>query len=284
LFLTIIAIITRIFSNPLANMYEKKVSMDGSSLYTCFYSYLIMAICCIPFAFQYNWGNLPTKFWYYALLAGLMCAVARVCMVKALQLGELSVLGPINSYKAIVGLIVAFFLLREIPDISGLIGMGLIIGGSWFVFDTLEEGFSLKLLGRKDIVLRFIALILTGTEAVILKKIILLSNVTMSYLMWAWTGCLFTFLLTLFSGKKFVPIKKHQIHQYLIICASLAIMQISTNFVFLNMKVGYALALFQLSAIVNLFFGIHFFTEKNVIKKLIGTVIMTAGSVVIILY
>jgi len=264
-------------------MFEKKVSIGGSSLYTSFYSYLIMAICCIPFAFQYSWSNLPFKFWEYVLLAGLMCAIGRACMVKALQLGELSVLGPINSYKSIVGLIVAIFLLSEFPTWSGLLGMGLIIFGSWFIFDTLEEGFSWRLFKRQDIILRFIALILTGIEAVILKKIILLSNVTMSYIMWAITGCLFTLLIILFTKKEFTPIKKGQWHQYFIICASLAIMQISTNYAFLNMKVGYALALFQLSSIVNLFFGIKFFTEKNIIKKLIGTLIMMIGSVIIIL-
>lgn len=106
MFLTSIAVILRIFSNPVANMYEKKVSMNGSSLFTSFYSYLIMGLCCIPFAFNVDWAKLPIEFWQNALFAGLLCSVGRACMVKALQLGELSVLGPINSYKSVVGLIV----------------------------------------------------------------------------------------------------------------------------------------------------------------------------------
>lgn len=283
MFLTTLAIILRIFSNPIANMYEKKVSMSGSSLYTSFYSYLIMGLCCVPFAFQFDWKTLPFDFWKYAIIAGALCATGRACMVKALQIGELSILGPINSYKSVIGLIIGIILLSEIPSIYGLIGMAFIIWGSWFVFDTQTEGFSLKIFKRKDIILRFTALFLTGIEAVILKKVILLSSVTMSYMLWAWTGTVFTFLIILLTGKKFTPVTKPQIPQYLIICAGLAIMQLSTNFVFQNMKVGYALALFQLSTIVNLLFGIKFFHEGDFAKKLLGTIIMTIGSVVIIL-
>lgn len=283
MFFTSIAVLLRIFSNPVANMYEKKVSMEGSSLYTAFYSYLIMGLCCIPFAFNFDWAAMPVEFWKYTVAAGLLCAVGRACMVKALQLGELSVLGPINSYKSVVGLIVGIFLLAEIPSIFGLLGMVLIIWGSWFVFDTTSEGFSLKLLKRQDILLRIAALILTGIEAVLLKKIILISCLSMSFMMWAWTGAFFTYMLILLSRKEFTPIKKNQIYQYLIICLSLTIMQYSTIFVFQTIKVGYALALFQLSTLVNLFFGVKFFHETDLKKKLIGTIIMMAGSVIIIL-
>lgn len=281
--LTTFAVILRIFANPLANMYEKKASMIGSSLFTSFYSYLIMGLCCIPFAFKYNWQEMPFDFWKYAILAGALCATGRACMVKALQIGELSILGPINSYKSVVGLIVGIFMLSEIPSIFGIVGMFLIIWGSRFVFETTNEGFSWKLLKRKDILLRITALILTGIEAVLLKKVILLSSVTMSFMMWAWSGTFFTLLLILLTRKEYTSIKKEQIHMYLIICLSLAIMQLSTNYVFQNMKVGYALALFQLSTIVNLIFGVKFFHETDFKTKLIGTIIMTIGSVIIIL-
>ncbi len=281
--LTIIAIILRIFANPFANMFEKKVSMSGSSIFTSFYSYLIMGIFCIPFVFCYNWKSLPFDFWKYAIIAGALCATGRVCMVKALQLGELSILGPINSYKSVVGLFVSIFLLGEIPGIFGIIGIILIIYGSKFIFNTTNEGFSLKLLRRKDIQLRIAALILTGIEAVLLKKVIVLSNVSISFIMWAWTGTFFTFVIILLTRRKFVPIKNFQIPMYFVICIGLTLMQLSTNFVFKHMKVGYALALFQLSTIVNLFFGIKFFHEHNFIKKLTGTIIMIAGSIIIIL-
>ena len=57
----------------------------------------------------------------------------------------------------------------------------------------------------------------------------------------------------------------------------------ATNYVFDHMEVGYALALFQLSTIVSIFLGYRIFKEENITKKLIGSVIMVAGSVMIIL-
>ena len=172
---TIIALFLRIVSNPLANVYQKKICETNSSLICNFYTYFILGILCVPFALKVDWGILPKEFWFYAITAGLLCSVGNACLVKALQIGELSVLGPINSYKSVVGMIIAIFILHEIPSLFGVLGVVLIIWGSWFVFDTQAEGFSLSLFKRKDILLRFTALILMGVEAVLLKKVILLS-------------------------------------------------------------------------------------------------------------
>ena len=60
-------------------------------------------------------------------------------------------------------------------------------------------------------------------------------------------------------------------------------MQFSTNIVFEKLNVGLSLALFQLSSIVAIIFGYKVFKESNVIKKLIGAVIMIAGSCLILL-
>ena len=49
------------------------------------------------------------------------------------------------------------------------------------------------------------------------------------------------------------------------------------------MNVSYALALVQLSTILSVVFGWKFFAEKNIKKKLLGSVIMIAGAVVLIL-
>jgi drug/metabolite transporter (DMT)-like permease len=63
----------------------------------------------------------------------------------------------------------------------------------------------------------------------------------------------------------------------------MGIMQMATNYSFAHMQVGYALALFQLSGIVSVGLGYMFFKERNIRKKLLGTVIMIMGAVLIIL-
>lgn len=280
---TLIALFLRIVSNPLANVFQKKICADNSALFCNFYTYFILSICCIPFAFRVNWSVLPVEFWVFAVIAGFLCSVGNACLVKALQIGELSVLGPINSYKCIVGMIVSVFVLSEIPSFAGVLGVLLIIWGSWFVFDTQKEGFSFALFKRKDILLRFTALFLMGIEAVFLKKVILLSSPAISFILWCWAGAFFAFWLIILSRKQFAAIKKEDIQKYAIVCVMLAVMQLTTNYVFKHMEVGYALALFQLSTLVNLWFGYKFFHETDMKKKLTGTLIMIAGSVIVIL-
>jgi len=280
---TLTALFLRVISNPLANVYQKKICANSSSLQCNFYTYFILGILCIPFAVNINWLLLPKEFWIFAFSAGFLCSVGNACLVKALQIGELSVLGPINSYKCIVGMIVAIFVINEIPTLLGLFGVILIVWGSWFVFDTQKEGFSFALFKRNDILLRFTALFLMGIEAVLLKKVILLSSPVISFMLWCWAGAFFAFILMVIFKKKFTIIKKEDFQKYVIVCSMLATMQLTTNYVFKHMVVGYALALFQLSTLVNLWFGYKFFNETDIKKKLIGTIIMIIGSVTIIL-
>lgn len=72
----------------------------------------------------------------YALAGGLTGAVCNCFMVMALEKGELSVLGPINSYKAVIGLIFGMLILHEIPNMYGIMGILLIISGSYFILES----------------------------------------------------------------------------------------------------------------------------------------------------
>jgi drug/metabolite transporter (DMT)-like permease len=122
-----------------------------------------------------------------------------------------------------------------------------------------------------------------GIEAVFLKKVILLSSPVISFMLWCWAGALFAFMLIIIFKKPIKFIAKSDIQKYVVVCSMLATMQLTTNFVFKHMEVGYALALFQLSTLVNLWFGYKFFHETDMKKKLIGTIIMLVGSVTVIL-
>lgn len=282
---TILFLIIRIISNPIANTFQKKISNDISCVVINFYSYLFLSILCIPFCFKYiNLDFLTLNFLFLTLLAGFLCALGTVCVIKAINIGELSVIGPINSYKSVVGLLSAFVFLREIPTLWALFGIFLIIYGSRFVFESTTEGFSLKLLKRKDVQLRFLGLLLTGTEAAILKHIIIISSVEVCFIFWCFMGLLWSFIFSLISKKDFSVKSKSIFSHLLIIAFCLGLMQYSTNFVFERMNVGYALALFQLSSLITIILGYKFFNEKSLKRKLLGSLIMIIGSIFIILY
>lgn len=282
------AIFLRIISNPLGNVVQKQLSQEKlSSLCINFTTYTFLTAATLAFLPDFINNHHSSTFWHFAVIGGLFGATGNACLIKAVQQGELSVLGPINSYKSVVGIILGFFLLKEAPNLYGILGITLIIFGSYFVFDTVEEKFSFKLLKRKDIIFRILALIFTATEAIFIKKVILESSVLDSFIVWCWFGALFSLAIFILGGiQKFQReclLRQNYIPKFLLLAICMGMMQYTTNYVFNKMNVGYALALFQLSTIVSIFFGYKFFQEKQIRKKLIGAIIMILGSVIIIL-
>ena len=285
---TTISLLLRILSNPIGNVFQKKLTeQNNHPLLVNLLTFSILGILCIVPALQQDWGQVSYLSWYYGVIAGIFGAVGNGFLVKALQGGDLSILGPINSYKSVVGILIGIVFLHEIPSIWGIIGIALIIYGSYFVLDTMKERFSWSLLKNKEIQYRIWAMILTAIEAVFIKKVILYSSTIVSFIFWCWFGAFFSFvLLFVFKVRLIKEIKQVKLHHLLtygFLVLSIGTMQYTTNYVFSHMNVGYALALFQLSTIISIFLGYRIFKEQNIKKKLLGAVIMIAGSVVIIL-
>lgn len=250
-------------------------------------TYVGLSMLCIPLAFRTSWAQLPPSFWIYSVLGGIAGALGNGFLVKALQKGELSVLGPINAYKSVVGLLAGLLLLREIPNVWGLLGTIFIVGGSYFVLDTTVERFSWTLLSKKELQYRLWAMILTAIEAAFIKKVIIASDVTTSFLSWCWFGAFFSFLLLPLNEISFRDnwqrIRTNELRNLLLLIGCIGTMQLTTTYVLDHMPVGYALALFQLSTIVSVLLGHRLFKEENIGKKLVGSGIMMAGSLLIIL-
>ena len=282
------AVVLRIIANPLANVFQKQLtSKQHHPLIVNFLTYLLLAIFCILIVTQIQWQALPLQFWLYSTLAGIAGAVGNGFLVKALHKGDLSVLGPVNSYKSIVGMIVGIFLLAEIPNVWGLLGVILIVYGSYFVLDTTAERFSWALLKKPEIQFRIWAMILTAIEAVFIKKIILASSTIAAFISWCWFGTLFSFLLLLLYKldikTEISKLNSKDSNKYFMLVVCIGTMQFTTTYTFDHMPVGYALSLFQLSTIVSVLLGYQIFKEQDIRKKLLGSFIMIAGSIVIIL-
>lgn len=285
-----IAVLLRIFSNPFANVFQKKLT--GSyvhALFVNFATYALLAIACLTgLLFMPPAGILlSAAFWKWSLLSAICGALGNAFLVKAVEQGDLSVLGPVNAYKSVVAMLIGVFILQEIPGWTGVLGVAFIIWGSYFVLDTTEEGFSWQLFKRKDIQYRVAAMILTAVEAVFLKRVILLSTPVIGFVSWCCYGAVFSFLLVLarrVSLKKEIgKLGRRQMLYLLVIAFCMGMMQFSTNYVFAYMPVAYALSFFQLSIIVSVFLGYSFFGEGQLLRKLLGAAIMVVGAVLIVM-
>lgn len=289
--LIIFSTFTRILSNSFLGVFQKKLAgLSFSSNFINFISYCLLFISLIIFlplksGYTANF-NISEQIFIFAFLTGLTGAIGNALQIKALKLGELSILAPINSYKIIFSIFFSFFILHEIPSLAAFLGIILIIFGSYFIFDTTKEGFCFSLLKRKDIQYRIYAVFFTGLEAIFIKKMILLSDSFMALILWAFSTAVFSFLF-LFSNTEKIAFKKIDFKSlklffYLTLC--LGIMQLSTNILFKLINVSYALSLFQLSSVLSVFLGYKIFKEKSFIKKLTGSFIMVIGASIVIIF
>ena len=275
---TLIALILRIFSNPFSNVLQKKLTSAGiSPLEVNLYTYAGLSFLCLFFGINIFALGINTVL--FAILGGICGALGNGFLIKALECGELSVLGPINSYKAIVAMIFGVFILGEFPNLLGILGVLLIISGTYFIFND----FSLSILKRKDVRYRILALIFTATEALFIKKVIIFSDVQTAFALWCWFGTIFALVFAYLKQRKVSLPDKYSHKFLLLLIITTGVMQYSTNYVFNHMNVSYALALFQLSTILSVIFGWKIFCEKDILKKLLGSVIMFIGAVIIIL-
>jgi drug/metabolite transporter (DMT)-like permease len=286
--LTLFAVIIRILVNPFSNVLQKQITIKGQHpLFINLFTYLVLAIISTVFIFDVSVQSLDSSFWWYSLAGGITGALGNGFIIKALEKGDLSVLGPINAYKSIIGMVFAYLLIKEVPNTWGLLGMALIIIGSYFVLDTTEEKFSWKLFKTPAIQYRLAALILTGIQAVLDKKVIEHSNLEIAFAGWSIFGAGFSFVFILFTK---VSIKQEInkfntsiLLKYALLVTTVGLMLASTNYTLSHMPVGYALALFQLSILLSVVLGHRLFNELHLAKKLMGASIMIIGSAMIIL-
>jgi drug/metabolite transporter (DMT)-like permease len=247
-----------------------------------------MTALAVPFLAGIPLGALGVGFWANILTAVVLAVAGYLFLWYALRSTDLSVLGPISAYKAVLGLLLAVVLIGEVPTLSGLIGVVLIVAGSYFVIDRAPgqaHGSAFRQFTREPgVQRRFAALICSATESVFLKRALLLSSPITTFLIWT----VFCFAvaamaaLLLRSGVAAeVTRLRTEWRTLLWLSATTGLMQLTTILTFGALQVGYSLALFQLSTLVTVYLGHRYFQERNIRRRLFGSLVMVIGAMLI---
>jgi drug/metabolite transporter (DMT)-like permease len=286
-------VFTRIISNPLSNVFQKKLTGNSASpFFIILITHLLLSLAMLPILFQILPAQLRLSFYINIILCVLLAIAGNTLIVAALRLTDLSVLGPINAYKSIVSLVLGIFLLGEIPTVMGAAGILLILVGSYFFIDQgseqNEKNVFIQFFKDKGVQLRLAALILSATEAVFLKKALLLSSPLITFVFWCILGAAASMIFSLFALKTGILSQLDTVKQrtsiYLLLALTTGLMQFSTLYTFGVLQVGYSLALFQTSALLSIFFGYKFFQEQNILQRLLGASIMVIGAIFIVVF
>jgi len=286
-FLPVIFIIGRIITSPLANVFQKKLTnKKADPLFIVFITYLMLTILSTPvfYAGDFNWHKTDSNFWFYISMMALFDTTGNIFLVRSLKHIDLSIFGPLNAFKPVVASIIAIFLLHEIPTLPGIIGLFIIISGSYLL--QYSPGKPLK-INKTGVLFRFAAIIFTSLGAVFSKKAILLSSSLPVMLLWGLTGIPLLLAFLLFKKRNYlitqIKIVKKSYLEYAGVTISILLMQYLTFLTFKYIFVGYSLALFQLSSLISVLFGLTIFNEKNIKIRFAGAAIMVAGAVLVLI-
>jgi len=75
-------------------------------------------------------GEISTKSWVFLILSGLATGASWLCYYRALQMGEVSKVAPIDKLSVVITLVLAFVFLHEKFTPKSLVGCLLIAAGT----------------------------------------------------------------------------------------------------------------------------------------------------------
>ncbi len=282
----------RIASTSWANVVQKRMlhasSFSPLSMFAIEWGW--MTLLSVPWWIGTFW--LGGLFWYWMLLTCLLEVPGNVMLLRSLRTTELSIFGPLASFKPAISLLLGFLLFAEVPTALGVVGVLVVLLGSAILTSEPRDADASQLtqaqrrLGVRD---RLLSTVMTAMASVFLKQALEVANQWQVLSAW----CLLGWLLSLlWIGLEHVRtgasgIAKEQatgkdLQATFLVAVALLVMQGCTIALFARMNVGYALALFQIGSLVSVLLGHRLFGEAHLARRLIAATIMVVGAVIII--
>lgn len=235
-------------------------------------------------------------FWGWMSVACALEVPGNFLLLRSIQCTDLSIFGPLSSYKPIVGMLLGWWVLAELPTLFGVIGMGIVLAGSLLLADrsrTHDNG-EMASLGTqaKGVRDRLLAVALTAAGSIFLKLAMPHHDALTALSAWSLICWLMAIAWLISTELARVEKRSSGMPRFirlafqpsvLGIAFSMIAMQWLTIAVFQVMHVGYALALFQLGSLVSVYLGHRLFGEVDFWRRLLAAVIMFVGASVIVL-
>lgn len=105
---------------------------ETTSTLLAYQSIFMGALCAI--ALFWLWRDMPFSGWVLMVAMGGIAASAQWIGVHALRLGEAGVIGNMEYMKIIYAAVLGYALFAEVPGANTLVGAGIIIGSSAYMF------------------------------------------------------------------------------------------------------------------------------------------------------
>ena len=244
-------------------------------------SFLLLCIALLRGLPQVGPGLLPAVF-----VTGTLNIVASILTFRALQTTDLSLAVPMKAFTLVFLIVTSFLLLGELPSLLGILGILLIVAGSYVMHAggtrRLRDPL-FRLASDRGIRLMLVVAFLFSFTLPFDKEVVMNSDpVFGSMLVMGYLG---TAMLCIALLKGTVPgqVNREALLTFLVIGAVLALDAIAINTAFTMQIVPYVIAIKRLAVLFAVLFGVLLFREAYLRVRLAGATVLLAGALLIIL-
>lgn len=232
--------------------------------------------------------EIKSLFYLSALATVILNVFIVIFNYKALQITDLSLSIPMLSFTPVFLIITSFVILGELPTIFGVLGILLIVIGS-YVLNATEKDIRFldpfkNIFTNKGTFLMLIAAFLMSISTNFDKLVVVNSGPVFGSAVVYFFLAIPFLIISSFKKYEIKDIIKRDLSKFFFIALAIVLSAISINLAYTMQIVPYVISLKRLSILFSVLLGAWFFKEKNISKRFIGAFIMLIGAVIIILF
>ena len=283
----ILAFGSALFAGITAILAKVGVKKTDSMLATAIRTIIILIFSWLMVFIAGSWTSIHTidaKSFIFLILSGLATGASWLCYFKALQLGDVNKVTPIDKFSTVLTMIFAFIILGESITFAKFIGMTAIGVGTYMMLD-IKKTQQQKITGYAWLIYAVLSAVFASLTAILAKIGIAgvesnlgTANRTVVVLIMAW--------LMVFVTRKQGEIRKIDRKSWVFLCQSGITTGLSWLCYFKALQDGEAsivVPIDKLSITITVAFSYFFLKEKLTVKTFLGLVFIVAGTMVLLL-
>ena len=281
--LWIIYIIIYAILNGLYRSTKKLATTKENNIYEVLaYITLISLILVIPISkdiFSINIYSL-----LIILVKAIIVAITWLLGIYSISNLDLSLYGILTLSRIIFTTILSIIILGDVLTLNTIIGILLVIAGLYLTNKTTSLNINKK-LSKKALAATFLFCLFGSISAIIEKRLLL--NITSSQLQF-WTLFFITIIYFIILFIKQRKINHQAIYKNYYLILSSIFLVVGDRFLYLANAIPSSSVIImtlikQLSAIVTIILGKFIFKEKNIIKRLLCSILIIIGIIIILI-
>jgi uncharacterized membrane protein len=231
-------------------------------------------------------SDLPLQFWIAVFTVCIICTpLETIFYYEALKEEEVSLVVPILSLSPVVTLILSIFILKELPNLYGILGIILIVFGIYALkLGHAREGILQPLhhlRNSRGVRLMFLVLLSLGFGSIIDKIGVTSSNAYMYTLIHYIILSLSLFLIAFFKAKPHLKEVVTFRKEFSAIGFIVALYTLPYMIALASSYASYVVAIRSVSVLLTIIFAYLFFKEKNIKQKIFAAILIILGLICI---